>query len=113
MRVHILEVNRALQPGHVVVHVRDPLPNVPPDMLITIDPRPDERAIWVPHPRDHGFGEATGLTGGYPGELVDVANRLAAGEIEAGAAETEFADVLARWSRATTPTPDARGEPAP
>ena len=103
MRVHILEINRALQPGHVVVHVRDPLPSVPKDMMIAIDPRPDERAIWMPLAKDHPFGEATGLTGGYPGELVDIANRLAADEIDTGAAEAELADVLTRWSQATNP----------
>jgi hypothetical protein len=85
-------------PGHasvLEVNVKDPMPNVPSWIWINTE-RVDQPIKTTPI--DHHFGTADGRHG-YPGELMNIANRFVGGDTDSFTCEAEILSVLAGWSR--------------
>lgn len=94
MRVEILV---SQDPRTVEMTVHQPLPRVP--TWIMLQTHGDRPHFWT-LPPGH-YLERTEGRFGCPREMVATGRRYLAGEIDRAAAEAEFADSLAGWSRST------------
>ena len=94
MRVEILV---SPDPRTVEMTVHQPLPRVP--TWIMLQTHGDRPHFWT-LPPGH-FLERTEGRFGCPREMAATGRRYLAGRIDRAAAEAEFADALAGWSRST------------